>query len=166
MKRYTLALIMIVFAACNQNAGDKEKSAADSGMLSTSIVNNPHSANGLDTATYNAKPTMDFKDTLHDFENVQQGEVVQYEFEFTNNGKSPLIISSATGSCGCTVADYAHDPILPGQSATMKAVFSSAGKTGHQEKSISIITNAKRPVYMLYIKADVYGDMQANKQNK
>src|ERR1700744_913913 len=126
MKRYTLALIMITFAACNQNTGDKEKSAADSRMLSTSIVNNPHSANGMDTATYNAKPTMEFKDTLHDFGNEQKGEEEQYEFEFTNGDKTPLIISSETGSCSCTVADYAHDPIMPGQSSNMKAVFSSA----------------------------------------
>jgi Protein of unknown function (DUF1573) len=158
MKRYAIALIMIAFAACNQSGNDKDKSATDSSLLSTSLVNNPHSANGLDTATYNAKATMDFKDTLHNFGNVQQGEMVQYEFEFTNNGKSPLIISSATGSCGCTVADYPHDPVMPGKSAAMKTMFSSAGKSGHQEKSITIVTNAKRPVYMLYIKADVYGE--------
>ena len=48
------------------------------------------------------KATMDFTDTTHDFGKVHEKEVVEHDFVFTNNGKSPLIINSATGSCGCS----------------------------------------------------------------
>ena len=39
----------------------------------------------------------------------------------------------------------------------MKVTFNSAGKSGHQEKSVTIHTNTVRGIHMLYIKADVEG---------
>ena len=151
MKRYLiLSFSLLTLVACKNNS-----QANSDGKLPTSLVNNPHTAGGIDNTSAAMKPTMDFKDTLHEFGSMHAGEAVSYEFSFTNNGKSPLIISSASGSCGCTVPDYPHDPVAPGKSAIMKVTFNSAGKSGHQEKSVTINTNTLRSVHMLYIKADV-----------
>ena len=49
------------------------------------------------------KTTMTFGNYEHDFGNVKQDTKNKYVFTFTNTGKEPLIIESATGSCGCTV---------------------------------------------------------------
>ncbi len=141
---------MLGLAACNEN-----KQEGNDGRLPASIVNNPHSAAGMDTVAAARKPVMEFKDTLHNFGAVKENEVVAHDFSFSNTGKTPLIISSASGSCGCTVADYPHDPILPGQAATMKVTFNSAGKQGHQEKSVTLQTNTLRNIHMLYIQAEV-----------
>jgi len=149
MKRY-LIIAMLAIAACGEN---KQVNSGD--HLSTSLVNNPHSAAGMDTVAAAMKPVMEFKDTLHNFGNIKEGEAVSYEFSFANTGKTPLIITSASGSCGCTVPDYPHDPILPGQAAVMKVTFNSAGKQGHQEKSVTIVANTVRNVHMLYIQAEV-----------
>jgi hypothetical protein len=100
-------------------------------------------------------PTMDFKDSVHDFGNLKEGEVGTYDFEFVNNGKKPLIIASATGSCGCTVPEYPHEPIAPGKGGVIKVKFDTQGKIGHQEKSVTINTNSATGVKMLYIKAEV-----------
>jgi hypothetical protein len=143
-------LLFFLFA-CNSNT----KPAEDNGHLPVSLVNNPNTANGMDTVAAARKPTMDFTDTLHDFGPIHQDEVVEHDFSFTNNGKSSLIIISAVGSCGCTVPDYPHDAVQPGKTAIMKVTFNSAGKMGHQEKSVTIHTNTLRNVHMLYIKADV-----------
>lgn len=155
MKRYYWALMLCMLTACNNHTKQATKSTTDSTQLSTSLVHNPASANGIDSAELANMPTMDFKDTLHNFGNVKEGETVEYDFAFVNNGKSPLIISNATGSCGCTIASYPQEPIMSGQGGVLKVVFSSAGKEGHQEKSVTVNTNAKKNIHMLYIQADV-----------
>jgi len=157
MKKYlSLFVVVVLLAGCAGNA-EQKKEDAENGLLSTELVSNPYSAKGLDTVSYNDLPTMDFRDTVHDFGALSEGEKAVYSFDFTNNGKTPLIISNASGSCGCTVADFPRDPVAPGASGIIKVVFDSQGKTGHQEKSIAITTNSKRGIHMLYIKGDVKG---------
>ena len=157
MKRYLL-IPLLALAAC-QNTTTTE----DKGQLPTSMVSNPHTASGIDTVSAANKPTLDFKDTLHEFGTIHQDEVITHDFAFTNNGKTPLLISSASASCGCTVADYPHDQLEPGKSAIMKVSFNSAGKSGHQEKSITIHTNTVRGIHMLYIKGEVIAPKNSDK---
>ena len=151
MKR-ALLMLMVAAAACNST--DTSKKVNDN-RLPTTLVSNPHTADGMDTVAAARKPIMVFSDTTHDFGAIHEGEVVQCEFAFSNTGKSPLIISSAQGSCGCTIPEYPHDPIAPGQGGVMKVSFNSAGKAGPQEKSVIIHTNSLRGIHNLYIKADV-----------
>lgn len=162
MKKLAIAIFMLsALAACN-NSEKSETKTEDTTLLSTDLVNNPSSANGTDEASLNEMATMDFKDTTHSFGNMKEGEVGTYDFEFSNNGKKPLIIASATGSCGCTVPDYPHEPIAPGKSGVIKVKFDSQGKFGHQEKSVTISTNSRRGTHMLYIKAEVAGKDGSN----
>ncbi|MCW3122564.1 MAG: hypothetical protein JWQ38_2056 [Flavipsychrobacter sp.] len=153
MKRI-LIISLLALAACN-NTDTKKDESNDPNKIPANIVNNPHTAEGMDTVTAAMKPVMTFKDTLHNFGAMHEDEVVQYDFAFTNTGKSPLIISNAQASCGCTVPQYPHDPIAPGESGIMKVSFNSAGKFGHQEKSVAVHTNSTQGVLMLYIQADV-----------
>lgn len=154
MKKMIILLLAPLFfaAACNNDKADKKE---NKDFLSADLVNNPRSAAGTDEAALRALATMDFKDTVHDFGTIKQGEVVSYDFEFTNNGKNPLIISNANGSCGCTVADYPREPLVPGKSSVVKVQFSSAGKHGHQEKSVTLTTNSIRGTHILFIKGEV-----------
>ena len=151
MKRL-LIISLLAFAAC-KNADNTKNNNPN--KLSTDLINNPHTAAGIDNVAAEMKPVMVFKGTLHDFGTIHEAEVVEYDFAFTNTGKSPLLITSATGSCGCTVPSYPHDPVAPGASAVMKVTFNSAGKSGHQEKSVAIRTNTLRATEMLYIRADI-----------
>ena len=61
MKRY-LIFALVLISACKENT----KTETPANQLPTSIVNNPHTANGMDTVAAAMKPTMDFKDTVHD----------------------------------------------------------------------------------------------------
>jgi len=78
-----------------------------------------------------------------------------FTVSFTNTGKTPLLISGAIGTCGCTVADYPREPIAPGKTGVLKTVFNTEGKPGHQEKGITISANTEIGTQYLYIQADV-----------
>lgn len=84
---------------------------------------------------------MAFESSTYDFGKIKEGEKVSFGFKFTNKGKSPLIIQSVASSCGCTVPEYPHEPIAPGDSAEIKVVFNSQGKQGLQNKVVSITSN-------------------------
>lgn len=156
MKKYFfLFLSAAVLTACNNNTEEKAETKDGEELLSTDLVTNPHSAEGVDSVAFADMPVMEFKDTTYNFGDIREGEQVSHEFEFTNTGKTPLIISNATGSCGCTVPQYPREPIAPGKSGKMIVNFNSADKQGHQEKSVTITTNSQRGMHMLYIKADV-----------
>ncbi len=73
---------------------------------------------------------------------VQQGPQVNGEFEFTNNGDGPLLIKKVTASCGCTglVADEKKE-YLPGETGKIKFTFNTEGRSGVNEKSITVETN-------------------------
>lgn len=156
MYKYCIAILFIGLVSCKNDKPQESNSK----LLSPSLVANPNTAEGVDANKLNAMPVISFKDTLHDFGNLNAGEIGSYEFEFTNTGRSPLIISEAKASCGCTVADYPKTPIAPSATEKMKVTFNSAGKSGHQEKAITITTNAKRAVNYLYIKAEVKGSKE------
>jgi hypothetical protein len=152
----SLFVALIGLAACNGGEPvSQDGKKADSALLSTSVVNNPRSAEGTNPVAIADMATMDFADTVHDFGDIKEGEIVTYNFEFTNNGKSPLIISGATGSCGCTVPTYPQDAIAPGKTEVLKVRFDSNHKTGHQEKTVTVKTNSSRGEHLLVIKAEV-----------
>lgn len=100
------------------------------------------------------KPVMTFVESVYTFGAVEEGTEVTHEFEFTNTGKSNLLISNAIASCGCTVPDWPKEPIPPGGKGKIKATFNSEGRMGEQEKSITITANTKDKVEVI-LKGDV-----------
>ena len=84
-----------------------------------------------------------FENELYDFGEITQGEKVKFTYKFTNVGESDLVISSAKGSCGCTVPNWPRKPIAPGESAEIRVVFNSEGKNGKQHKKVSVIANTQ-----------------------
>lgn len=155
MKHYFLlaSAAIMLFSSCQEQPAAQTPTQSD--LLSTDLVNNPRTANGAAPQELADMPTMDFVDSVFNFGSIKDGDVVVHEFEFKNNGKNPLIISNAKGSCGCTVPEYSVEPIPGGKTGTIKVQFNSAGKSGHQDKSITITTNSNRGIHQLYVKGDV-----------
>ncbi len=100
-------------------------------------------------------PVIKFEEELYDFGVIDEGASVKYEFKFKNTGKTPLIISNATATCGCTVPEYPTKPIKPGESGVIKVVFNSQGKSGMQDKVVSIISNANPYLATLHLVGEV-----------
>lgn len=96
-----------------------------------------------------------FEETMHNFGDIHQGDVVNYIFKFKNTGKAPLIISNVLTQCGCTVPEWPKEPILPGKKGEIKATFNSAGKSGAQNKVVTIQSNASNATSTVTIVANV-----------
>lgn len=100
-------------------------------------------------------PVMTFNKKEHDFGVINEGDKVETVFTFTNTGDADLLITNASGSCGCTVPDYPKEPIKPGKSGKMKVTFDSSGKPGMQQKAVNITANTVTGRDVLSIKANV-----------
>ncbi|HTN18586.1 MAG TPA: DUF1573 domain-containing protein [Chitinophagaceae bacterium] len=148
---YLPVLGMLALASCGENREDYKAK----GGLDPALINNPRSAETADAIAVAGLATMDFEDTAFDFGKMHEGEAASHEFKFTNNGKAPLLIANASGTCGCTVPDYPREPVVPGQSAVISVKFNSTGKTGLQNKSVNIFTNSKKGKHVLTITAEV-----------
>ncbi len=96
-----------------------------------------------------------FNEQEFNFGTIKQGESVTHEFDFVNTGSEPIIITSAAGSCGCTVPTWPKEPIAKGQKSTIKVTFNSAGKMGLQDKTVTINSNAKQNPMVLHLKGTV-----------
>jgi hypothetical protein len=62
----------------------------------------------------------------HNFGKIKHNVPVTYYFEITNTSDKPVVIESASASCGCTVPEKPAQPILPGKSDKVKVVYNAA----------------------------------------
>ena len=87
-------------------------------------------------------PEITFDFETYNYGEVVDGEVVEVDFNFTNTGKTDLIIFDASASCGCTVPQYPkNENIKPGDNGTIKVMFDTANKPGKQIKTVTLSTN-------------------------
>lgn len=96
-----------------------------------------------------------FENDTYNFGVIREGKKLTHKFRFVNIGDKPLIITNASASCGCTIPEYPHKPVPPGQSGEIKVVFNSGGKMGMQNKVITINSNAAPSGTELYIVGEV-----------
>jgi hypothetical protein len=104
--------------------------------------NNPEMKGPLTGHQFTDTTTVQVIDSAYDFGNVTDGEKVIYNYRFRNTGHKPLVISSATASCGCTVPEKPDEPIQPGETGFLKVVFNSEGRVGPTHKEINVVSNA------------------------
>ncbi len=140
MKKLFLGLILAgtSLVACNQTKSNDTEQAA-----------------GTTTTVYANAPVMKFEFESHDFGKVKAGDKVTYEFNFTNTGQTPLIISNATASCGCTVPEWPKAPVQPGQGGKIKVTFDSANKEGLQDKQITVTANTSPAQNVVHLIGEV-----------
>ncbi len=132
MKKIQATIYILILFFAISSCGNQDKT------INTDIVDNPKSANSSNSEN---APKIEFENSEHDFGNTMQGERLSYAFKFTNVGKKDLIISQASASCGCTVADFPQDPIAPGKTGYITTVFDTKGLKGYQSKSITVFAN-------------------------
>lgn len=107
-------------------------------------------------------PEFKFNETAFDFGNINEGDVVEHTFSFTNAGQAPLIISNAAGSCGCTIPKWPKEPIPVGGTGEILVQFNSANKPGVQNKTVTITSNTYPKLTKLNIKALVAAKPKTN----
>ncbi len=101
------------------------------------------------------KAEFKFEKETHDFGKIPQGTPVSVDFKFTNTGEEPLIISNVESTCGCTVPKYTNTPVLKGQTGIITVTFNAASVQPSFAKAVTIKSNARTPIKLLYIKGEV-----------
>ena len=144
MKNLFLILFFSAYFVSCSGESDKKIQSADEVLNSNKITgskiyHNPVSADKPISSDEAA--IMTFEEVAHDFGKVSEGESVQHVYKFKNTGKAPLVITNANGSCGCTVPSWPKEPIAPGAGGEIKVSFNSTGKSGREEKEITVLAN-------------------------
>lgn len=164
MSRLTLVAAMIVSTilfSCGAGETSNSKPIMESGK--TEAVDPPVTAKPekFDPAEKQVQEPsgpltgISFNEYEHDFGVMDEGDVVTYNFEFTNTGAEPLILDKCKGSCGCTVPQCPKNPIAPGETGSIEVKFNSKGKKNKQTKKVTVTANTDPVQTILTIKANV-----------
>lgn len=81
-------------------------------------------------------------DTLF-FENINEGDILLDSFKVTNTGEYPYFIRSVKTTCDCTLFRVPKNPLMPGETVTIRVEFDSAGKSGVAQPGIILYDNSQ-----------------------
>ena len=146
MKRFAFILALGLFAAF--------KVSAQADATAKPAEENPNA------------PVITFENTVHDYGTVAFGGDGTCVFKFKNTGKEPLILQQPQSSCGCTVATWPKEPILPGEGNEIQVTYNTK-KAGPINKTVTVKSNAKNNMIVLRITGTVEqapNQMPAEKQ--
>ncbi len=101
-----------------------------------------------------AEDLVSFKEKVFDFGKIKQGVPVNHEFEFTNVSDKPVVIESATASCGCTTPTWPQAPVAKGKADKLKAGFNAAAPGAFTKQITVKVAGADQPL-TLTIKGEV-----------
>jgi hypothetical protein len=110
-----------------------------------------------------AEDLIKFKEMSYNFGKIKQGVPVTHDFQFTNVSAKPVIIESATASCGCTTPVKPEPPVGKGKTDKITAGFNAAA-VGPFNKSIYVkVAGVDAPVE-LKITGEVVAENSSAKQ--
>lgn len=110
----------------------------------------------LTPAELAAAPVAKYDAQTFDFGDIKPGSKVEHTFTLKNAGKKELLIRDVKSSCGCTAVSPSKNIVAANESVPLKVVFDSAGKSGRQNKTITVITNdPKNPTTTLRIATNI-----------
>ncbi len=137
MKQLVLSLALFVGISVTTSAQTLEATAAKATPQGTSI-------------TSMAK----FAKEKIDLGQIPQGKPVTVDFEYKNISKLPIVLESASASCGCTVPSKPEKPTMPNKSDKISATYNAAN-AGRFEKTITIKFAGSNETKVLTIAGEV-----------
>lgn len=129
MKKIVLLTMLVVFGVTFTNAQTKSKSAKAAKTAKVAI------------------PKVEGAGMLFESETIDYGTIAhkangEREFVFVNNGNKPLIITGASGSCGCTVPTFPKEPIAPGAKGVIGVKYDTNRGGQPFNKTVTVKSNA------------------------
>ena len=150
MKKIVLLAVLTIFGVTTSNAQAKK-------TVKKEVAKKEAAPAKADS------PKIDGAGMLFENETIDYGTLPhnadgKREFVFVNNGNKPLIITNATGSCGCTVPSFPKEPILPGAKAVIGVKYAT-DRVGAFTKTVTVTSNAEGSASkVLTIKGTILGD--------
>ncbi|WP_276498293.1 DUF1573 domain-containing protein [Pontibacter litorisediminis] len=155
--------VAMLATSCDNNQAGNDTVAENTTAAEAPVqpIENPNvvatAADGGEAATAENAAVMTFAETEYDFGTIKQGETIEHTFEFTNTGSTPLVIESATATCGCTVPEWTKTPVAPGEKGKVAVKFNSTGKMGQQQPTVTIRANTEPNIVRVAMKGNVEG---------
>ena len=147
---WLVAVLVLLLGGCQlTDYTEREGEAPNAGDIRVS-------GSGYEEVDPEDMPIITFDSMAYNMGQIPQGTMVEKTFRFTNTGGSDLLISDVRGSCGCTVGrSWPKKPLRPGGSGEVTVTFNSEGRSGKQEKTVSVIANTAPPTTMLALIGEV-----------
>lgn len=102
-----------------------------------------------------------FLNTTHSFGKIRELDgVAECSFKFVNAGKEPLKIQNVQASCGCTVPEWPKEPLNPGDTGTIKALYNTNNRPGGFTKSVTVTANTQPASHVLSFSGFVVAKQQ------
>lgn len=99
-----------------------------------------------------AQPEIKFEEKKQKFGEVKAGQMLSFDFSFTNKGDQPLLINNIKVTCTCTKFEFPKQPVKPGEKGKIHITFDTKGKIGWQYRTLEVFSNAKvSPVKIQFI---------------
>ncbi len=99
-------------------------------------------------------PDIFLVETLFDYGTIVQDANGIHNFIYKNIGKEPLVLSNVRSSCGCTIPEWSREPLLSMQQDTIKVKYDTH-RLGQFNKTVTLYSNAKKPMVMVRIQGEV-----------
>jgi hypothetical protein len=110
---------------------------------------------GNENKSPDQKTTMAIDKSIYNFGNLKEDEMYNGSFIIKNTGKTMLAIYDITAECGCTVIDSYKKIVKPQDTCMIRFSFNTLGKSGVQNKTITMVTNTDTTTHFFKIKANV-----------
>lgn len=155
-----VALVALAIAQFTGSDASPNKGGTASGNITANPAPPPTStfdpmANTAEVVDNTPKTLISFAKSEYDFGTIKQDTENKHVFKFTNTGNEPLIIESASGSCGCTVPNYPKQPIPPGGTGEIEVEYKPGKQENAQTKTVTIVANTEPRETVLRVKAFV-----------
>ena len=137
-----LFLFLLAATTLISSCGSNEVNSAENSVSAIQTVPDEQATASPDNEANFTK--IEWKDsTFQNLGKIKEGQVVEIAWNFKNVGDKPLIITSTSASCGCTVAEKPEAPIAVGKEGVIKAKFDSNGRQGSQRKDVYVVANTE-----------------------
>lgn len=147
MKMTILFLCAAVLTACGQRADAAlaKVAAAEPVVADIPVVNT-----GSDGKTTRLEDKIELDKTVHDFGDVLvSAGPLSCAFSVKNLTDAPVVIYDVISSCGCTGVEWPREPIQPGKTGLIKAVYKNEDGAYPFDKVLTVrISCLKKPVIL------------------
>ena len=157
MKWTILFLAVALVSSCGQRADaargvqvQPDAAVPDGVAELPAVAEIPAENTGADGTPTRIQDKVELDKTVHDFGDVLvSAGPLECSFSIKNISDSPIVIYDVASSCGCTGVEWTKEPLQPGQSGTVRAVYQNEDGPYPFDKTLTVrISALKKPVIL------------------
>ncbi len=97
-----------------------------------------------------------FDDTAWNFGRISEdGGKVKNTYTFTNVSPAPVVVDEVVTTCGCAVASFSREPVMPGRKGSITVTFDPRGLTSSVNKTIKVSYNGGSSMSTLSLRGQI-----------